>query len=232
MVAAHCPNCRVGTAASGCPASRASSQEVPRCRVRKPRGHRVREAPSHDTATGTGGRRPAPSGVPSITDTAITDTTVAGATITGAPHRRHNPLRPRTSTRRRSSGRSPTCRRWCWPRSSAFPSPPSPTASWRWSARSRLPVRRPADRWCWTARPRRGGRCPGWCSCGLLTALTIRYLPGNAGHSPAFGFKTGGGPPSGPELIGIFLAALTTLSLGAVLGPEAPLIAIGGGLAR
>ena len=35
--------------------------------------------------------------------------------------------------------------------------------------------------------------------CGLLTALTIRYLPGNAGHSPAFGFKTGGGPATGPR---------------------------------
>ena len=30
---------------------------------------------------------------------------------------------------------------------------------------------------------------------GLLTALTIRYLPGNGGHSPAFGFVAGGGPP-------------------------------------
>jgi H+/Cl- antiporter ClcA len=67
--------------------------------------------------------------------------------------------------------------------------------------------------------------------CGLLTASTIRYLPGNCGHSPAFGFKTGGGPPVDRELPGIILAALTTLSLGAVLGPEAPLIAIGGGLA-
>jgi H+/Cl- antiporter ClcA len=66
--------------------------------------------------------------------------------------------------------------------------------------------------------------------CGLLTALTIRYLPGNAGHSPAFGFKTGGGPPTGRELPGVVLAALTTLGLGGVLGPEAPLIAIGGGL--
>ena len=81
-----------------------------------------------------------------------------------------------------------------------------------------------------------GGSAPAWWPVpwlvlsGLLTALTIRYLPGNAGHSPAFGFKAGGGPPSGPELIGVFLAALTTLSLGAVLGPEAPLIAIGGGL--
>ena len=81
-----------------------------------------------------------------------------------------------------------------------------------------------------------GDAVPAWWPvpwlvlCGLFTALTIRYLPGNAGHSPAFGFKAGGGPPSGPDLIGVFLAALTTLSLGAVLGPEAPLIAIGGGL--
>jgi H+/Cl- antiporter ClcA len=67
--------------------------------------------------------------------------------------------------------------------------------------------------------------------CGLLTGLTIRYLPGNGGHSPAFGFKFGGSPPTGGELLTIVLAALTTLSLGAVLGPEAPLIAIGGGLA-
>jgi H+/Cl- antiporter ClcA len=82
-----------------------------------------------------------------------------------------------------------------------------------------------------------GSPAPAWWPvpwlvlCGLLTALTIRYLPGNAGHSPAFGFKTGGGPPTGRQLPGVVLAALTTLSLGAVLGPEAPLIAIGGGLA-
>ncbi len=82
-----------------------------------------------------------------------------------------------------------------------------------------------------------GGPAPAWWPlpwlllCGLLTGLTVRYLPGNCGHSPAFGFQTGGGPASGKDLIGIFLAALTTLSLGAVLGPEAPLIAIGGGLA-
>ncbi|MFD3403416.1 chloride channel protein [Kribbella sp. NPDC058693] len=81
------------------------------------------------------------------------------------------------------------------------------------------------------------GAVPAWWPvpwlvlCGLLTALTIRYLPGNAGHSPAFGFHAGGGPPTGRELPGILLAALATLSLGAVLGPEAPLIAIGGGLA-
>ena len=82
-----------------------------------------------------------------------------------------------------------------------------------------------------------GGPAPAWWGvpwfalCGLFTALTIRYLPGNAGHSPAFGFKAGGGPPTGRELVGVILAALSTLCLGAVLGPEAPLIAVGGGLA-
>jgi H+/Cl- antiporter ClcA len=81
------------------------------------------------------------------------------------------------------------------------------------------------------------GGIPAWWPvpwlvlCGLLTGLTIRYLPGNGGHSPALGFHVGGGPPIDSELPGIILAALTTLSLGAVLGPEAPLIAIGAGLA-
>ena len=81
------------------------------------------------------------------------------------------------------------------------------------------------------------GGAPAWwpvpwlALCGLLTGLTIRYLPGTGGHSPAFGFDAGGGPPTPRELPGIIVAALTTLSLGAVLGPEAPLIAIGGGLA-
>jgi H+/Cl- antiporter ClcA len=66
---------------------------------------------------------------------------------------------------------------------------------------------------------------------GLLVALTIRYLPGTGGHSPADGFNAKEGAPTPVQLPGIFLAALATLSLGAVLGPEAPLIAIGGGLA-
>ena len=64
---------------------------------------------------------------------------------------------------------------------------------------------------------------------GLLVALTITYLPGNAGHSPSDGFKTG--KPTLPiEIPGVFFAALATLALGAVLGPEAPLIALGSGL--
>ena len=65
---------------------------------------------------------------------------------------------------------------------------------------------------------------------GVLVSLTIRYLPGKGGHSPADGFKAGEGPPSPIELPGIVLAAFATLCLGVVLGPEAPLIALGGGL--
>jgi H+/Cl- antiporter ClcA len=65
---------------------------------------------------------------------------------------------------------------------------------------------------------------------GVLVALTIRYLPGTGGHSPADGFKAGAGAPGPKELPGIVLAAFATLSLGVVLGPEAPLIALGGGL--
>lgn len=76
---------------------------------------------------------------------------------------------------------------------------------------------------------------PAWWSIpplvlsGLLVAATIRYLPGEAGHKPAEGFKTGGPVPP-IELPGIFLASFATLSLGVVLGPEAPLIAVGSGL--
>jgi H+/Cl- antiporter ClcA len=66
---------------------------------------------------------------------------------------------------------------------------------------------------------------------GLLVAPVIKYLPGKGGHSPADGFKAGGGAPTPAQLPGVLLAALATLSLGVVLGPEAPLIALGGGLA-
>src|ERR1700730_10283650 len=65
---------------------------------------------------------------------------------------------------------------------------------------------------------------------GVLVALTIRSLPGKGGHSPADGFKAGEGPPSPIELPGIVLAAFATLCLGVVLGAEAPLSALGGGL--
>jgi H+/Cl- antiporter ClcA len=66
---------------------------------------------------------------------------------------------------------------------------------------------------------------------GLLVAPVIRFLPGKGGHSPADGFKPGGGATTPVQLPGVLLAALATLSFGVVLGPEAPLIALGGGLA-
>ncbi|MGW3691295.1 chloride channel protein [Streptomyces sp. NPDC005125] len=65
---------------------------------------------------------------------------------------------------------------------------------------------------------------------GLLVGLTIRYLPGTGGHKPAEGMKTTGAPTA-VELPGIVIASLASLGIGAVLGPEAPLIALGGGLA-
>jgi H+/Cl- antiporter ClcA len=64
---------------------------------------------------------------------------------------------------------------------------------------------------------------------GLLVALAISYLPGTSGHEPSEGFKAGG-PVAPIDLFGIIVAAFATLSLGIVLGPEAPLIAIGSGL--
>ncbi len=54
---------------------------------------------------------------------------------------------------------------------------------------------------------------------GLVVALTIRYLPGQGGESPADGFHAGGAPTPA-ELPGIALAALATIGFGAVLGPE------------
>lgn len=64
---------------------------------------------------------------------------------------------------------------------------------------------------------------------GVLAAIAIVRLPGHGGHIPYEGLKAGAAQPI--ELPGILLAALATLGLGLVLGPEAPLIAIGTGLA-
>jgi H+/Cl- antiporter ClcA len=70
---------------------------------------------------------------------------------------------------------------------------------------------------------------PPLAIAGLLVPAIIRYLPGTGGHIPAKGFVPGGAPTP-VELPGVALAAVATLALGVVLGPEAPLIAIGGGL--
>jgi H+/Cl- antiporter ClcA len=72
---------------------------------------------------------------------------------------------------------------------------------------------------------------PWLALAGVLTALAIEYLPGRGGHVPADGLSTGGAPTQPIELPGVLLAALATLGLGLVLGPEAPLIALGMGLA-
>lgn len=65
---------------------------------------------------------------------------------------------------------------------------------------------------------------------GLITAFAIARLPGNGGHVPAHGLAAGGPTPPA-ELPGILLAAVGSVGFGLVLGPEAPLIALGGGLA-
>ena len=63
---------------------------------------------------------------------------------------------------------------------------------------------------------------------GLVTALAIVRLPGNGGHVPAHGLVPS--PTMPIELPGVVVAALASVGLGLVLGPEAPLLALGGGL--
>jgi H+/Cl- antiporter ClcA len=65
---------------------------------------------------------------------------------------------------------------------------------------------------------------------GLATAGAIVRLPGPGGHVPANGLNARG-TPAPIEVPGVVLAALAGLGGGVVLGPEAPLIAMGGGLA-
>jgi H+/Cl- antiporter ClcA len=66
---------------------------------------------------------------------------------------------------------------------------------------------------------------------GLITAFAIVRLPGNGGHIPAEGLQVGGGLPQSITLLGVILAGLASIGMGLVLGPEGPLIALGGGLA-
>ena len=76
---------------------------------------------------------------------------------------------------------------------------------------------------------------PSWWPLPVLAvasvpiAFAIARLPGGGGHQPAEGLKAG--PPTQPiELPGVLLASIASIGLGMVLGPEAPLIALGGGL--
>ncbi|MBK5111978.1 MAG: chloride channel protein, partial [Thermoleophilia bacterium] len=63
---------------------------------------------------------------------------------------------------------------------------------------------------------------------GAVTALAIDRLPGQGGHEPSEGLVAGTIPPV--ELPGVLLAAVASIGLGIVLGPEAPLMALGGGI--
>lgn len=66
---------------------------------------------------------------------------------------------------------------------------------------------------------------------GLIVALAITRLPGEGGHLPARGLAAGGGPALPVNLPGVVLAGLATVGSGLILGPEAPLIALGSGVA-
>lgn len=63
---------------------------------------------------------------------------------------------------------------------------------------------------------------------GLVVGVAVAKLPGTGGHIPVHGL--GGGTPLPVELPAIVIAAIASLVLGAVVGPEAPLVAIGAGL--
>jgi H+/Cl- antiporter ClcA len=88
------------------------------------------------------------------------------------------------------------------------------------------------ERWLWDDLPHHlGHSAPPWYlvvglpAAGGLVVAAARRLPGDGGHSPLAGLGGGAVPPlHGP---GIVLAAVGTLAFGAVLGPEAPLIALG-----
>jgi H+/Cl- antiporter ClcA len=75
---------------------------------------------------------------------------------------------------------------------------------------------------------------PRWWSlpvlavAGVVVAFAVARLPGGGGHLPAHGLSTSQILPI--DLPGVILAGLGTVGLGLVLGPEAPLIALGGGL--
>jgi H+/Cl- antiporter ClcA len=91
--------------------------------------------------------------------------------------------------------------------------------------------------WCenalWSDLPRHlGESAPPWyLVIGLplvgaaVVVLARALLPGDGGHSPLQGI--GGAPTPWRYGPGVALAAVGTLAFGAVLGPEAPLIALG-----
>jgi H+/Cl- antiporter ClcA len=93
------------------------------------------------------------------------------------------------------------------------------------------------QRWVFTDIPRDLGYAHGtplwWyvpvlAIAGVAAALAIVRLPGNGGHVPAYGLNPS--PTEPIDLPGMLLAGVASIGLGLVVGPEAPLIALGGGL--
>jgi H+/Cl- antiporter ClcA len=89
------------------------------------------------------------------------------------------------------------------------------------------------EHWLWDSLPSAlGESSPPWylviglpIAGAVIVLLARRLLPGDGGHPPLEGIGGGATPLAfGP---GIALAAIGTLSFGAVLGPEAPLVALG-----
>jgi len=100
-----------------------------------------------------------------------------------------------------------------------------------------LAVVQQLQHWLWDTLPHDLGRSsPPWYLLiglpaigGCIVLAARRLLPGDGGHDPLQGLSTKPTPFAyGP---GVFLAALGTLPFGAVLGPEAPLIALGSAVA-
>ncbi|WP_405754547.1 MULTISPECIES: chloride channel protein [unclassified Streptomyces] len=93
------------------------------------------------------------------------------------------------------------------------------------------------ERLVWADLPRALGHdSPPWwwplpllLLSGVCVGQIVTRFPGAGGHVPASGLHPGG--PGAAALPGVVLAAVFSLPLGATLGPEAPLIALGGGLA-
>ena len=81
----------------------------------------------------------------------------------------------------------------------------------------------------WTTIPDALGGTPGWWVFAVLLVGAVGVwgalkLPGHGGHRPLDGL----GIDIGPKVIAsVVVAALISLSVGAVIGPEAPIMAVG-----
>jgi H+/Cl- antiporter ClcA len=94
-----------------------------------------------------------------------------------------------------------------------------------------LAVEHGLDHLVWTSVPEQFGwsEPAAWwvvlvLVCGAVGVFAASKLPGHGGHSPLDGFKLDIGPA---HIVSALLAAMVSLVAGAVLGPEAPLMATG-----